>query len=221
MDFVLALEIAPLCLSVIDFNHRRSMSHRPAPTDLAIHPLLSGRWSPRAYADRKIDHAQVVTILEAARWAPSAYNVQPWRFLVFEKSQDAAAFERAFETLVPFNQSWNANAQVLIAVLADTLGPKDAPNPTATFDAGAASLALLLQAHAQGLAAHAMSGFDAARLRETFAIPGRYATLSVISIAHHGDAGALPEQLAERERAPRARLPIEEIAHFGAWKQAQ
>jgi nitroreductase len=197
------------------------MSHRPAPSDLAIHPLLSGRWSPRAYSDRAIDHAQVITILEAARWAPSAYNVQPWRFLVFERAQDAAAFERAFQTLVPFNQSWNANAQVLIAVLADTLGPKGTPNPSASFDAGAASLALLLQAHAQGLAAHAMGGFDAARLREGFGIPERYSALSVISIAHHGDARALPDQLAERERAPRERRPIEEIAHFGAWTHAR
>lgn len=195
------------------------MTHRPAPTDIDIHPLMAGRWSPRAYAEQPVDHDAVVAVLEAARWAPSAYNVQPWRFLVFEKGQDAAAFERAFATLVPFNQSWNKHAQVLIAVLTDTLTAKGTVNPSASYDAGAAGLALLLQAHAQGLAAHAMGGFDAAALRETFAIPERYQALSTISIAHHGDAQSLPDSLAEREHAPRARLSLNEIAHFGAWSE--
>lgn len=112
---------------VISIEDKR-MTHRPAPTDIDIHPLLAGRWSPRAYAQQPVAHEQVVAVLEAARWAPSAYNVQPWRFVVFEKGQDAAAFERAFATLVPFNQSWNAHAQVLIAVLADTLTAKGTIN---------------------------------------------------------------------------------------------
>jgi nitroreductase len=195
------------------------MTYRPAPTDIAIHPLISDRWSTRAYADRPVEHTHVIALLEAARWAPSAYNVQPWRFIVFEKKQDAEVFGRAFATLVPFNQTWNANAQVLIAVLADSIGPKDAPNPTAAYDAGAAALSLLLQAHAQGLAAHAMSGFDAGAFRTAFAIPERYVPLSFISVAHHGDAQSLPAALAERETAPRARLPLEDIAFFNGWNQ--
>jgi nitroreductase len=193
------------------------MTHRPAPTDIPIHPLIAGRWSPRAYADRGVAHAQVIALLEAARWAPSAYNVQPWRFVVFEKSQDADAFGRAFATLVPFNQSWNAHAQVLIAVFADTLTAKGTVNASASYDAGAAAMALLLQAHAQGLAAHSMSGFDGDALREAFAVPERFVPLAVISIAHHGDLQALPEALAEREQAPRARLELGEIAYFGEW----
>jgi nitroreductase len=204
---------------VISIEDKR-MTHRPAPTDIDIHPLLAGRWSPRAYAEQPVAHEQVVAVLEAARWAPSAYNVQPWRFVVFEKGQDAAAFERAFATLVPFNQSWNAHAQVLIAVLADTLTAKGTINPSASYDAGAAGLAVLLQAHALGLAAHAMGGFDAAKLRDTFAIPERYQALSMISIAHHGEAEALPEALAEREQAPRARLALDEIAKFGGWPES-
>lgn len=195
------------------------MTDRPAPTDIAIHPLIAGRCSPRAYADRAVAHAQVVALLEAARWAPSAYNAQPWRFVVFEKAVDPAAFERAFASLVPFNQSWNVNAQVLIAVLADTLDAKGEPNANAAYDAGAAAMALLLQAHAQGLAAHAMSGFDAPGLKHAFEIPERFAALSMISVAHHGDARALPSTLAERERAPRARLALEDIAQFGGWRQ--
>ncbi|BCQ27417.1 nitroreductase family protein (plasmid) [Caballeronia sp. NK8] len=197
------------------------MTHRPAPTDIDIHPLIAGRWSPRAYAEQPVAHADVLALLEAARWAPSAYNVQPWRFLVFEKGEDAAAFERAFATLVPFNQSWNRHAQVLIVVIADTLNAKGEANPTASYDAGAAGLALLLEAHARNLAAHSMSGFDTKALRETFGIAERYVPLAVISVAHHGDARALSEALAEREQAPRKRLPIGEIAQFGAWKSAQ
>jgi nitroreductase len=193
------------------------MSHRPAPTDTDIHPLIAGRWSPRAYADTPVTHADVAALLEAARWAPSAYNVQPWRFVVFEKSADPAAFERAFATLVPFNQSWNVNAQVLFAVLADTLTAKGTANPTAAYDSGAAAMALLLQASSMGLAAHSMSGIDANAFREAFAIPERYTVISMISVAHHGDVKTLPEQLAERENAPRARLSVAEIASFGAW----
>jgi nitroreductase len=198
----------------------KPMTHRPAPTDTDIHPLLAGRWSPRAYSAQPVARADVLALLEAARWAPSAYNAQPWRFIVFEKSEDAASFERAFATLVPFNQSWNRHAQVLIAVLADTLDAKGEVNPGASYDAGAAGLALLLEAHARGLAAHSMSGFDARALRESFGIAERYAPLAVISVAHHGDAGGLSEALAEREQAPRKRLPVGEIAQFGGWKNA-
>ena len=89
-------------------------------------------------------------MLEAARWAPSAYNAQPWRFIVFDRTQDEDAFKRAFATLVPFNQGWNAPAPVLIAVTAHTLTPKGEPAPTALYDAGAAAMSLVLQAHALG-----------------------------------------------------------------------
>jgi nitroreductase len=168
----------------------------------AIHPpLIAERRSPLAYSDSPVSHEDVRTLHKAARWAPSAYNLQPWRIAVFEKSADGDAFERAFSTLVPFNQSWNANAQVLIAVLADTLTSKGASSPTASYDAGAAGMALLLQAHALALAAHAMSGPNLAALRASFEIAERYAVLSIISVAHHGHAAALSADLAERERA--------------------
>jgi nitroreductase len=193
------------------------MTHRPAQTDIAIHPLLAERWSPRAYSDQGVGHDQVLALLEAARWAPSAFNAQPWRFVVFEKAADPNAFARAFATLVPFNQTWNAPAQVLITVLADTLTSKGAVNATAGYDAGAAAMALLLQAHALKLAAHPMSGFDAHAFQQAFDIPERFVALSMISVAHHGDAQALPAALAERESAPRARLPLADIAHFNGW----
>lgn len=193
------------------------MANSSPPNSTGIHPLLASRWSPRAYADTRVDHDNVLLLLEAARWAPSAFNSQPWRFIVLERLEDPAAFALGFAALVPFNQSWNFNAQVLIAVLADMLMPNGASNAAASFDAGAATMSLLLQAHAQGLAAHAMSGFDADALRQAFGFPERYAVLSMISIAHHGDVSALPAALAEREGAPRVRRHLSEIVHFGRW----
>ncbi|VXC92329.1 Oxidoreductase [Burkholderia sp. 8Y] len=193
------------------------MADKFAPTDIHIHPLIAGRWSPRAYADRPVSPDDVRALVQAARWAPSAFNGQPWRFLILEKGTNAVAFDRGFRTLVPFNQSWNKNAQVLIVVLADTLNFKGDVNRTAHYDAGASALALLLEAHARGLAAHSMSGFDAPALLAGFGIDKRYVPLAMISVAHHGDPGDLPVDLGERERAPRQRRPLGEIAHFGKW----
>jgi nitroreductase len=193
------------------------MSHKPAPTDISIHELIAGRWSPRAYSNQPVAVEQVEAVLEAARWAPSAYNGQPWRFVVFDRNRDAAAFERAFATLVPFNQAWNAPAPVLIAVTANTLTPKGDVNATALYDTGAAALALVLQAHALGLAAHQMSGFDGAAFAKEFALPAEIKPIAMISIAHYGDADALPQDLRDREVGPRSRQPLGEVAFANSW----
>lgn len=195
------------------------MTDLPASAIHDIHPLIAGRWSTRAYSEYPVSHRQVLTLLEAARWSPSAFNTQPWRFVVFEKTENPETFARAFATLIPFNRSWNASAQVLITILADTLTTNEAFNPSASYDTGAASMALLLQAHAQGLAAHPMSGFDADAFRQAFNIPDRMAILSMISVAHFGEVEKLPAALAEREAAPRTRLSIDEIARFGTWER--
>lgn len=195
------------------------MSVKPAPTSVSIHELIAGRWSPRAYSNAPVAADQLHAVLEAARWAPSAYNAQPWRFIVFDRARDEAAFKRAFATLVPFNQGWNAPAQVLIAVTAHTLTPKGEPAPTALYDAGAAAMSLVLQAHALGLAAHQMSGFDANAFRTAFAIPADVAIPALISIGHYGDADKLDPVLRDREKAPRTRHPIGDVVYAGAWKK--
>lgn len=194
------------------------MSVKPAPTAVSIHELIAGRWSPRAYSSEPVSAEHLLAVLEAARWAPSAYNAQPWRFVVFERDRDEAAFKRAFATLVPFNQGWNAPAPVLIAVTAHTVNAKGEPAHTALYDAGAAALSLVLQAHALGLASHQMSGFDAKAFREAFDIPADVDIVSIISLGHYGDAGQLDPVLRERERAPRTRNPLGDIAYAGAWK---
>jgi nitroreductase len=196
------------------------MTEKIAPTDVAIDGLLAGRWSPRAISSKAVSREQLHSVLEAARWAPSSYNMQPWRFVVFDRSNDEVAFKKAFATLVPFNQGWNANVPVLICVLAKTLTAKGDVNRTASYDTGAAGLSLTLQAHSLGLVAHQMSGFDINAFRETFSPPDDVEVIAMIALGHPGDPALLDDVLRERENAPRARAAIGEIAFDGAWGKA-
>lgn len=196
------------------------MTEKIAPTEVAIDALLAGRWSPRAISNKAVSREQLHSVLEAARWAPSSYNGQPWRFIVFDRSHDEVAFKKAFATLVPFNQGWNANVPVLICALAKTLTAKGDVNRTAPYDTGAAALSLTLQAHSLGLVAHQMSGFDTNAFRETFSPPDDVEVIAMIALGHPGDPAALDDVLRERENAPRARVAIGEIAFDGAWAKA-
>ena len=196
------------------------MTNKPAPTAVPIHELIAGRWSPRAYSSEPISHEHLHAVLEAARWAPSSYNVQPWRFIVFDRSSDEVSFKRAFATLVPFNQGWKAPAPVLIAVTAHSLTSKGEVNRCAPYDAGAAAMALVLQAHALGLAAHQMSGFDVNAFRKGFAIPDDVEVIAMISLGHFGEVEKLDPVLREREKSVRTRFPLGEIAYSSAWKKA-
>ena len=196
------------------------MSAKPAPTDVDIHELIAGRWSPRAFSNTPIERAQLHRLMEAARWAPSSNNQQPWRFIVFERHRDEAAFQRAFDTLMPGNQKWNVNVPLLVCVTASSLTPKGDANRTATYDTGAAAMALVLQAHALGLATHQMGGFDREAFRQALSIPADVEIIAMIAIGHHGDASQLDETLREREAAPRARKTLAETAFEGAWDKA-
>jgi len=193
------------------------MSLNPAPTAHSIDPLLAGRWSPRAFSEQAVNAEQINSILEAARWAPSSSNIQPWRFLVWNRNVNASAYDRAFATLVPFNQDWVRGSPVLVAACVHNVNSRGEPNRTAWYDTGAAAFSLVLQAHALGLAAHQMGGFDPAQLREAFQIPAEFDAIAMIAIGHHGDAQKLNDKLREREQAPRARLPLGEIAFAGEW----
>jgi nitroreductase len=196
------------------------MANKPAPTAVPIHELIAGRWSPRAYSSEPVSREHLHAVLEAARWAPSSYNGQPWRFVVFDRSADEVSFKRAFATLVPFNQGWNAPVPVLIAVTAQTLTSKGEVNRCAPYDTGAAALALVMQAHALGLAAHQMSGFDVNAFRKEFKIPDDVEVIAMISLGHYGEIDKLDPVLREREKSVRTRLPLGEIAFSGAWKKA-
>lgn len=185
--------------------------------DHAIHAQFTARWSPRAFKDTILSASDLMSVLEAARWAPSASNNQPWRFAYGMRGD--AAFGKIAGALVPFNQSWAEKAGALVAVASVSVTDKDGvatPNPWAAFDAGAAWGYLALQAHHAGLAAHAMGGFDAAKLAQDLQLPEGYVLHAVVAIGHQGDAAMLPEKLQEREVAS-PRLPLAETAKHGGF----
>lgn len=190
---------------------------KPFETDPPIHELLARRWSPRAIDhDRSVPREAVLTLLEAARAAPSSFNEQPWRFLVFDGA-DAEALEKARGCLTAGN-AWARQAPVLLlSVAAENWARDGSPNRHAQHDVGMASENLALQATASGLAVHFMAGFDFERARELFAIPEGFTPMAMIAVGYPGNLEELPPKLRDRELAPRKRKPIEEIAFAGRW----
>ncbi|SDH42170.1 nitroreductase family protein [Agrococcus jejuensis] len=182
---------------------------RTAPTDHAILDVLQERWSPRAYEPVVIDEALLSKALEAARWSPSAYNAQPWRFVVARRGTEA--FDQVVAALAEFNQLWAPNASVLIVAIAEVANEEGRANPTAVYDLGQAVAHLTIQAHADGLVVHQMSGFDAAAAAQSFGLEDRLQPVTVVALGSLGDAAALDAMLREREHAPRARKPLSEI----------
>jgi nitroreductase len=194
------------------------MTDRTAPAAHPIEPALAARWSPRAYEDRAIPAAALAQVLEAARWAASCFNDQPWNFLVARKDIDAEAHGKLLACLSTNNQAWAGRAPVLMLGIARTqFAHNGNPNRHAGYDLGQATANLAAQAAALGLQAHQMAGFDAAAARSAFAIPEGFDPLVAITLGYPGAAATLPEALATREAAPRARHPIGAFTHLGAW----
>jgi len=193
---------------------------KPAITQQAIHELLANRWSGRAYdASQPVSQAQVVSLLEAARWAPSCFGDQPWRYVFCNKADNMQAWQAAFECLVPGNQGWAVNAPVLLLICADTLfGHNDKPNKWAAYDTGAATENLCLQATALGLMAHQMGGFDADKARATFNVPERYQVLAMVTVGYQAALDGLSDEDKARELAARSRKPLEELFFNGVWQ---
>jgi nitroreductase len=196
--------------------------HKPAITQTTIHDVLANRWSPRAYdANKPVSQTQIIGLLEAARWAPSCFGDQPWRFVVCDKTTNPDAWKKALDCLVPGNQTWAQHAPVLLLICANTLfGHNQKPNRWAPYDTGAATENLCLQATALGLAAHQMGGFDVAKAQTAFAVPEQFTLMSMVTIGYAGSADSLPEDLRERELAPRERRPLGELFFNGAWDKA-
>jgi len=192
---------------------------KPAHTDYPITELMRRRWSPRAFEDgRSVERETVLTLLEAARWAPSCFNDQPRHFLVFDGS-DAEALERARACLVPGN-AWALKAPVLmLSVARETFEQNGKPNRWAQHDTGLATENLLLQAVELGLAAHPMAGYDADRARSEFGIPDGFTSIAMIAIGYpyRRKLEDLDEKLRGKELASRERKSIAEIAFAGFW----
>jgi nitroreductase len=192
---------------------------KPAITQAPIHDLLAARWSGRAYdVNKPVSREQVISLLEAARWAPSCFGDQPWRFVVWNRGEDEAAWQRAFECLVPGNQDWVKNAQVLLLVTADTLfNHNGKPNRWGQYDTGAAAENLCLQAEALGMMAHQMGGFDADKTRSEFGVPEQYIPMAMIAVGYPADPATFADEIKERELALRKRRDLGELFFAGAW----
>ena len=196
------------------------MNPKPAPTDHAVHEIIEHRWSPRAFAATPVEEEKLRQLFEAARWAASSSNVQPWRFLVARNGE--TSFQKLYDCLAGGNQAWTQNVPVLVLSVADTMFPAkgDKPardNPTAKHDLGLAFANLTFQATALGLHVHAMAGFDKEKTREVFEIPDPYEPVSVTAIGYRAPSSTLSEGLREREEAPRSRKSLREIVFEGDW----
>jgi nitroreductase len=188
----------------------RHLLTKTASTAVPVHPLLAERWSPRAF-DRAhaLDDAALTALLEAARWAPSAANSQPWRFLVTHRGEQAHS--RLLAALTPGNRIWAGTASALVLVAARTAGDDGRPQSHALYDTGQAVAALVTQAQAEGLSVHQMAGFDAAAVRAGFGLDDSLTPVVVLAIGRRDSTADLPGPLAAREAAPRTRHPLTDL----------
>ena len=190
--------------------------------DYPIDRQFLERWSPRAFTGEPIAEAELFTLFEAARWAPSAYNSQPWRFLYARR--DTPSWERFLGLLVPFNRDWVRHAAALIFVVSkSTLLPpgKDAevPSHSHSFDAGSAFVSLALQAMRSGWMTHGMVGLDFNSAFATLGLPQGYRVEAAVAVGRQGDRSTLPEALQARE-TPNGRLRVSEIAFEGGFPKS-
>ncbi|WP_222841315.1 nitroreductase family protein [Hymenobacter sp. BT188] len=183
---------------------------RTAPTTYPISDLIRQRWSPRSFTSQQVSPEDLNRVFEAASWAFSAMNEQPWRYIYADQS-DPEAFNRLLECLVPANQAWAKHAPVLILSLVKTHYENGHLNRTAQHDVGAANATLTLEATALGLSVHAMGGFDMDRTREHFELSENLEPVTFLALGYAGPAEQLDEPLRSREVAPRQRKPLDEF----------
>ncbi len=192
--------------------------NKSAQTQYPILDLLKNRWSPRAFAARPVEREKLLSLFEAARWAPSGGNVQPWSFIVTTQSEPEA-FEKLLSALGEGNRVWAKDVPVLVLSVVQREREPGKPNRWAAYDVGQAVAHLSIQASAIGLAVHQMGGFDAQQAAQLFNVPEGYEALTVFAIGYAGDPALLPDRLREREVAARSRKPLNEFVFDGAWQE--
>jgi len=195
------------------------MFNKEIETKATIHELIASRWSGRAYdSSRLLSREQIISLVEAARWAPSCFGDQPWRFIVFDKATNQSAWEKALACLAEGNQSWAKDAPLLLLACADSvLSQNGKPNRWGQYDTGAASLNLCLQAAALGLMVHQMGGFDADKTETAFSIPEQFTPMAMMTVGYQLAEAAIPEDIKEREYNARARNTLDENFFEGDW----
>lgn len=191
------------------------MTSKVAKTDHHIEPALASRWSPRAFSHRIAEEDVVSSLFEAARWTPSAFNLQPWAFIYASRGTDD--FKRICGCLKETNALWAGNAALLVLALTNSTKPDGNPNPHAQYDLGQAVAHLTFQATGHGLHVHQMAGFDPVKARAELNIPSEYEAMTAIAVGYLGDVETLPAPLQERERGERTRKPTKTFAFLNRW----
>ncbi len=195
------------------------MDAKLATADHPVHELVRARWSPYGFSEETVPHEVLRSLFEAARWAPSSFNEQPWRYIVATRDEPGE-FERLLSCLVEANQAWAKAAPVLaLGVAKRTFTHNGKPNKVAHHDLGLAAGNLLLEATARNLLVHQMAGILPERARELYAIPDDAEALTALAIGYLGAPADLPGDLAERDRVPRTRKPLHEFVFSRRWGQ--
>jgi nitroreductase len=188
-----------------------------AVTAYPIHDLLANRWSPYSFADRSVSDEEVRSLFEAARWAPSSYNEQPWNYIV-AKREDAVEFARLLSCLVEANQTWaKASSLLVLSISRLNSARNNQPNRAAIHDIGLAAANLVLECTARGLVVHQMIGILPDKARELYSIPEGHEPLTVAAIGYASDPNNMPEALRTRDSARRPRKPLTEFVFGGKW----
>ena len=196
------------------------MNDKLADTQYTIEDSLRKRWSPLAFSDRPVEKEKLLSVLEAARWAASSYNEQPWSFIIATK-ENPVEFERLLRVLAEGNQEWARNAPVLMLSVAKLHFERNGKeNRHAFHDVGASSASLAIQAAALDLFVHQMAGFDVLKAKEIYKIPTDYEPASGIALGYLGNSQTLSESLQQRESNPRTRKPLDKFVFSNRWNQA-
>ena len=195
------------------------MLQKPAQTSRPIHDLFVRRWSTRAFDLAKpVSRDQLITLLEAARWAPSCNGDEPWRYLIWDRNRDPEGFQKAFDCLSDNNKKWVKNVPLLMLSCAGSnFAATGKPNRWTQHDTGAASTSMALQAEAMGLMVHQMGGFDADKVRTAFDIPADYTPMAMIAAGYQAAPEVLDEETKKKELVPRSRKPLAERFFEGGW----
>ena len=193
---------------------------KPAPNEHPIIDAVKRRWSPRAYDGTPVATRDLASLFEAARWAPSAFNEQPWRWILASRD-DEAAFADLLGCLDPWNRKWaDAAGALALAVASERFARNGKPNAYAGYDLGQACAQLALQATEMGLFVHPMAGIEPETARERFGIPAGFAAVTALAIGRAGDPETLPEDMRESELASRERKPLNELVFGARWDES-
>ena len=193
------------------------MNIKKAVTDYPILPILAERWSPYGFEDRRVSETDLRSLFEAARWAASSYNEQPWAYLVATK-ENSVEFRRLLSCLVEANQAWAKEAPVLVlGIVSLRFARNNQDNRAAVHDLGLAAGNLLAEATTRGLSVHQMIGILPDKARELYQIPEHFEAWTALAIGYKADPSKLPDALRERDLAPRQRKPLDKFVFTGQW----